>query len=180
MGGVNPGGKVKTLREKYAEAYPNSPLTWINRDPWVEAFERRAAKIQAASLPILAVASPGIGLVVIRRRRGRSRRSRIGPGRIAGFVTLFASSAGLAGEFVMRRFDLQKYGRLHYGLGDVWIVIFLGTGVAILSAWFLLIVSGRWRRVRGWREWLGCGLGVAWLLALLWQLILEPLAQVYD
>ena len=170
--------KVKTLREKYAEAYPMSPLSWINRNSWVEAFERGTARIQAASLAILLVISPGIGLIAVRNCRGP--RARVGPGRIAGAIAFVGSTAGLANEYLLRRSHLTNHATVHFDLGNAWIVVFLGVSVAILSAWLLLAFSGRWRRGRGWREWLGRCLGAAWVAALLWQILLEPLAQVYS
>ena len=49
---------------------------------------------------------------------------------------------------------------------------------AIFAAWLTMAFLGRWRIGSDWREWLGLGLGLAWFLALLWIVILEPLAQL--
>jgi hypothetical protein len=167
-----------TLRERYAEAYPSSPLSWINRSRSLEAFERRLAGLQKSALPFLAVISPGVGLVAIRRRKVKSSRSRIGPGQVAGAVALFGSVVGLASEYLLRRANLTMYAQIHYDLAGGWELILDWVGPAILSAWILLVLSGHWNRGRGWREWLGRGLGLAWLIALAWQHFLEPLAQL--
>jgi hypothetical protein len=171
-------GKVMTLRERYAEAYPRSPLSWINRSRSIEALERRLARFQTSVMPFLAVVSPGIGLVATRRRKGRFSRSRIGPGQVAGAVALFGSVVGLASEYLMRRSYLTGYPDLHYDLEGAWWLILNWVGTAILAAWILLLFSGHWKQGRGWREWLGRGLGLAWLAALLWQNFLEPLSQL--
>jgi hypothetical protein len=172
------GRPLISLRERYALAYPGSPLSWINRSRTIEAFERRLARFQNSVMPFLAVASPGIGLVVIRLRTGRFSRSRIGPGQVAGVIAVFGSVVGLASEYLMRRSYLAMYAIQHYDLEGGWWLILNWVGTAILSAWILLLFSGHWNQGRGWREWLGRGLGLAWLAALLWQNFLEPLAQL--
>jgi len=34
----------------------------------------------------------------------------------------------------------------------------------VAGAWLIMILGGRWRPARGWIEWFGRALGVAWLL----------------
>jgi hypothetical protein len=90
---------------------------------------------------------------------------------------LVISATDLIPEFVGRRFDLMRYGKIHDPLGNVWECNAFNVGIAILAAWALLGLAGRWKPGRGWREWLGLGLGTIWLMHLCWTIVLEHLAQ---
>jgi hypothetical protein len=85
--------------------------------------------------------------------------------------------SGLIEQFVLRRFNLIIYGILLDGPSHFWYYTAQNVGTATLTAWMLLIVTGGWRAGRGWREWMGLGLGAAWLANWLWAILLEPFAQ---
>jgi len=171
------GRRIKTLREQYAEAYPRSPLATMNQIPGVIAAWTICARIRERTPPFLAIASLGIGIVAIRRPGHPARRARWGPGRVAAAVSLVVSGADLLLEFVLRRFGLMHHGYIHYALSNFWEYNAEYVGMAILGAWSLLVLAGRWKLTRGWSEWLGLGLGVVWFANLFWAIVLQPLAQ---
>ena len=72
----------------------------------------------------------------------------------------------------------MKYGWYHDTMDGSWATNARSVAIATLAAWLMMAALGRWRPVPGWREWLGLGLGLAWLVALLWIVVLEPLAQL--
>ncbi len=169
----------RPLRVKYARMYPRSPLAWLNGHPGVVAVEKALARFQAKSLSFLAVASVGVGVVVLRRAGPGPGRRRWGAGKVAAAVAAVVAGAELINEYVLRHWNLTKYGDIHCPLDNLWLYILNDVGTAVLLAWLVLAGAGRWRLGRGWREKLGVGLGVAWLLAFGWQVV-ESLAQVYE
>jgi hypothetical protein len=175
---VSPNQQPKTLREQYAEVYPWSPLAAINRMPGVGAAWTYCARTWERILPPLTIASLGMGIVIL-RRPGRPGRVRRGPGAVAGAIGLVISAADLIAEFVVRRFDLtERYGNVrNNSLSNAWEGNAFNVGMAILAAWALLGLAGRWKPGRGWREWLGVGLGAIWLMYLCWTIMLVHLAQ---
>lgn len=167
----------RPLREQYAEVHPWSPLAAINRMPGVGALWAVCARTWERVLPPLTIASLGMGIVILRRPgrpRGRAQR---GPGAVAGAMGLVISAADLIPEFIVRRFDLLRFGKIHDPLSKVWSGNAFNLGMAILAAWALLGLAGRWKPRRGWREWLGLGLGAIWLMHLCWTIVLEHVAQ---
>jgi hypothetical protein len=90
------------------------------------------------------------------------------------------SAADLITEFVIRRFDLiWRYSKVQdNSLSNAWASNAFNVGTAILAAWALLGLAGRWKSGRGWREWLGLGLGAIWLMYLFWTIVLKQLAQL--
>lgn len=170
----------QSRRELYAQAHQNSPLSAINRHPAVIAAWDGCERLRAAGLPFLAVAGPGIGAVAIRRPRRMTvgaRPLRWGPGRTAAAISLVFLGAGLAQEFVFRHFDLHTYGFDHVRLTALWENVAHTTGTAIVAAWILLALLGRWKPQREWRETLGLALGALLLANWLWAAVLRPLAQ---
>jgi hypothetical protein len=168
--------KVEPLRDRYARAYPYSPIAWVNQIPGIPKVERWLARFSVSAMGFLSVASLGVGFVVI---RGANPRRRWGPGRVASALAMGFCGVTLATEFVMRRFDLEKHGDLHFGIAGVWAEVTQACGMMILASWLLLGLTGRWRLGRGgWREWLGLALGVAWLATFAWQALLEPVTQL--
>jgi hypothetical protein len=81
-------------------------------------------------------------------------------------------------EYILRRFDLMKYGIYHDTMIASWVTNSRTTAVAILAAWMLISVSARWQTSKGWRERLGLVIGALWLTTLTWQIVLVPLAQL--
>lgn len=171
------GQRAQTARERYAEVYPQSPLSRINLIPAVRSFWSACARVRETALPPLTVASVGIGLVAIRRPRRLQGRARWGLGRAAAAVAAVFCSASISEQFVLRRFNLIWYADYHDTLFHSWQQSAQQVGIAIAASWALLIVAGRWRGRQGWRDRLGLGLGVAWLVNLFWVTVLEPLAQ---
>jgi hypothetical protein len=171
------GRRPKSLREQYAEVYPWSPLAAINRMPGVSAAWTCCARTWERVLPPLTIASLGIGIVILRRPGRPPGRVRRGPGAVAGAIGLVISATDLIPEFVGRRFDLMRFGNIHDPLANVWEGNAFNVGVAILVAWALLALAGRWKPGPGWRERLGLGLGAIWLMYLCWAIVLVHLAQ---
>ncbi|WP_406694970.1 hypothetical protein V5E97_28400 [Singulisphaera sp. Ch08] len=173
------GVHVETHRESYAKAFPRSPLATINRIPAVIAGWELCARVRKTGLPFLTIAGLGVGFVAIRPRTKTpgARRLRRGPGQVAAAVYLVLSAAGLIEEFVVRRFDLHTYGFDLDPLPSIWENNTLCVGTAIAAAWGLLLLAGRWKPARGWREMLGLGLGGILLANLLWATVLKHLAQ---
>jgi len=171
------GQRARTARERYAEVYPRSPLSRINQIPAVRCFWNACARGRERALPFLTVASVGIGLVAIRRPRRLQGRARWGLGRAAAAVAAVFCSVSIAEQFVLRRYNLIWYADYHDTLFHSWQQSAQQVGIAIAVSWVLLIGAGRWRGRRGWRDRLGLGLGVAWLVNLFWVTVLEPLAQ---
>jgi hypothetical protein len=169
----------KTMREQYAEVYPWSPLAAINRMPGVGAAWTFCARTWERVLPPLTIASLGMGIVILRRPGRPPGRVRRGPGAVAGAIGLVISAADLITEFVIRRFDLiWRYSNIQdNSLSNAWESNAFNVGMAILAAWALLGLAGRWKPGRGWREWLGLGLGAIWLMHLCWTIVLQQLAQ---
>jgi hypothetical protein len=165
-------------RKAYAERFPGSPIARLNGIPGMYEVERAIETWFERCLPSLAAVGMGLAIVAV-RSPGRCRRgSRWGPGRVSAAISLIVTTALLVPEFLLRRFNLIKYGDLHatidYPVADMARV----AGLAILSAWLLLAGSGRWRRPKGWREGLGLAVGGLWLAALAWIVVLLPLAQL--
>jgi hypothetical protein len=169
----------KTMREQYAEVYPWSPLAAINRMAGVGAAWTFCARTWERVLPPLTIASLGMGIVILLRPGRPPRRVRRGPGAVAGAIGLVISAADLITEFVIRRFDLiWRYSSVQdNSLSNAWKSNAFNVGTAILAAWALLGLAGRWKPGRGWREWLGLGLGAIWLMHLCWTIVLKQLAQ---
>ncbi len=139
----------------------------------LKAIELWSARV----LTVLGVASVGLGVVAVRRPSPTPRRDRWRPGRVVAAVGLIVSAASLAIEFVLHRFDLIAFPWSSYLLGYFWGINAEVGGTAILVAWLLMAVSGRWHAARGWRDGLGLALGGFWLVALAWQLML-PLTWI--
>ena len=169
----------KTMREQYAEVYPWSPLAAINRKPGVGAAWTFCTRTWERVLPPLTIASLGMGIVILRRPGRPPGRVRRGPGAVAGAIGLVISAADLITEFVIRRFDLiWRYCRIQdNSLSNAWESNAFNVGMAILAAWALLGLAGRWKPGRGWRERPGLGLGAIWLMHLSWAIVLMHLAQ---
>jgi hypothetical protein len=169
----------KTMREQYAKVYPWSPLAAINRMPGVGAAWTFCARTWERVLPPLTIASLGMGIVILRRAGRPPGRVRRGPGAVAGAIVLVISAADLITEFVIRRFDLiWRYSKIQdNSLSNAWASNAFNVGTAILAAWALLGLAGRWKSGQGWREWLGLGLGAIWLMYLCWAIMLVLLAQ---
>lgn len=167
-------------REQYARKYPGSPVTWINRPPLVLAGEQVLNKCAERSLPALIVASLTLGIVAVRRVDRPDRRRRWRPGRVAAAAGLMVVAMLAANDYLVRTpyFRLGQRGDYHDDSLSSWLTIARVIGGAILAAWLTMAVSGRWRLSRGWRERLGVGLGVVWLLMFAWLVVLEPIAQL--
>ena len=174
-------GRVRlSNREQYARKYPDSLVARINRPPLVLAAEQVLGKCAERSLPALIAASLALGIVVVRRADRPDRRRRWGPGRVAAAIALIVVGLLAANDYLVRTpyFRLGQRGDYHDDSLSSWLAIARSTGGAILAAWLLMAASGRWRVGRGWRERLGFGLGVAWLLVFAWLVGLEPIAQL--
>ena len=176
---VNRNQGPKTMREQYAEVYPWSPLAAIDRMPGVGVAWTFCRRAWERVLPPLTIASLGMGIIILLRPGRPPGRMRRGPGAVAGAIGLVVSAADLITEFVIRRFDLiWSYCRIHdNSLSNAWSSNAFKVGLATLAAWALLGLAGRWKPGRGWREWLGLGLGAVWLMHLCWTIVLEQLAQ---
>jgi len=172
------GGSILPVRERYARRFPRSPIARANRIPAVMGVEKALGKWIERGLPALAVASVGLGIVAIRRPDRGTRHARWGPGRVAAAIGLITSSASILIEFILRRFDLMKYGIYHDTMIASWATNARTTAVAILGAWLLIAASALWRTSKGWRERLGLAIGALWLTALAWQIVLAPLSQL--
>jgi len=162
------------LREKFAEKWPGSPIAKVNQISVIEDWERAINYRFGRGLAALAVAGVGCGVVAVRRPSSPRRRARWTPGRVAALVGLTASTGWLALEFWLRKSTVNSPGTLN----SVWATNARTIGVAILAAWLLMAVSGRWRLGAGWRERLGLLLGGLWLFMLAWLVVLKPLVQL--
>lgn len=167
-------------RGRYARDYPRSPIAVMNRIPGALRAEEAIAKGVERGLPALAIATVGLGIVAVRRPGPTTRRPRRGPGRVAAAIGLIVASASIAVEFVLRRFDLMKYGSYHDTMDTSWATAARTAGVAVLAGWLLMAAPGRRARPKGRRECLGLALGVVWLIVLVWLVVLAPLAQLPD
>jgi hypothetical protein len=160
--------------QSYKNGKPVPPQPVTRRTPIQIIHGRIGIGIRETTLPFLTIASVGLGFVAARRARLPRRRTRWGPGRVAAAISLVGSGAGLAQVFVLRRFDLMKHGLIHDTLPEFWENNAQIVALAILAAWIVLILNGRWRLEPTWREWLGASLGGLWLTDLFGSALLEP------
>ena len=107
-------------------------------------------------------------VVVLRLLRARPRRRRLcsQPGFVACSTVVIVASFNLS-IFSTHHFLLDADS--NYKLRDV-VISSLGfsyTSPAVLAAWMLLAIGGRWRAERSWIDRLGRILGVFWLMPFL-------------
>ena len=68
MAKLNAGPPPRSLRELYAEKYPWSPISWVNRVPAMAPVWKWCEEVQEKRVaPLLTLASIGLGLIAVRR-----------------------------------------------------------------------------------------------------------------
>ena len=142
--------------------------------PWVSLFGllserpplRYLARLFCMSIPCGIAAT--FAWMAIRWRMPRPKWLRLmrQPGLFACCGSLIIASVGFSHGMAIRLLMPENSGTTFEGtvirvLGD-YIVPFPGYGV--LVSWGLLLVSGRWRRERGWIDATGIVLGVYWVI----------------
>jgi hypothetical protein len=176
MAAFHAGPPPRSLRERYAEEYPWSPISWVNRVPAMDSVWKWCQEFQEKRLaPLLTLTSIGLGLIAV--RRPGTRRARWSPGRIAASIAVLMPALLVAEELLLRRLSLMSYGEYHDTMYGSWGRDGAKVGMAIAAAWLLMLFGGRWRASRGWRELIGLALGTAWVIELLWTTVLESVAQ---
>lgn len=127
-----------------------------------------------------------LALLLLWTRPPRPRRGRLArqPGYVACFVAAVAlvvgSLVGL-GQYALRDWKFGPFVFPHGNFGplifrEFWITASVPVRPAVLGAWLLLALSGRWRADPGWMDRLGRLLGWCWIgWHLLW-LIHSPVS----
>ncbi len=156
------------LQESGKEYYPflNARQTMPEWSIWL----RTAAAVVVKAAPVVAALT--LALVVIRFRRPQPSIRRLI--RQPGMVADLAALATLAVNLLLGSFQILMAATGQSGMSAPrfyanFALLFCQTfqlgmvGIAVLVAWMVLALSGRWRWERGWLDRAEFGIGLAWV-----------------
>jgi len=129
---------------------------------WAGPLRFQAARTQTDFVTFLGVTTGGLALALGRRVLTEERSYR-GPGTVAVAVAacilcLRALEVALVGSL----YGMSQYARyIHFFA--FWVKLELDVSIAIVGAWTVLVLAGRWRTQIDWWDRLGRWLGWAWI-----------------